>query len=488
MEKSISVETTSSSKKPVFKSICFTYKMKDHSVLVVGEDEKGDSIKNKYRYIEREYLDSILEKEKVLCFDGCYFNFPLIIQNKSLDEISLTSCILRKNVYIEENQIIKKIDLNNTYCFKKVIVISNIIEEARFDSMLFKEGVQINKCIFMKRATFRKVISFNIADFSNSRFENKADFTKATFGITIFNSTDFRQGVEFFDTVFYEDVFFRSAGLMGQVDFKNAQIKKSVVFEEVLMADAELSFKNAEANKGVFINTSFGTCIDVTFKKIEELNIEGCRIEQCIIFGNAMKSLSLYNTVNLGTVIIDWEKANVEQIVLVGQGVEQKIGISDKEKLVQVYKQFAMLKESFHSQGNYEQEDKAFITYMKYYKKTLSPFKRFLLRVLEIVGLYGTKPLRILGVMIISAMFFGIVDVAYLFICNDFHGELLYVAKGISFSFSTILDSGLITPLWNTKFDTWEILCGCIIALIECFIGMFLMSYLMVAVVRRTLR
>lgn len=396
---------------------------------------------------------------------------------------------------------------------------------------------------------FQKAIFSNVDVDSHTRFRNiYAYFSDTSFGNgdVVFNNTTFSNGnISFDNTTFGNGVVDFSASTFedgvvrfctanfgnGDVNFSDTSFGNSYVqFSDTKIGDGVVNFSNTSFNNGylVFTNITFGNgdvcftgakfevCyvdlkkvtfrfgnssffkpsgvkfnkitfkshVDLQFEKINELVIEDCIIEKTLKISGKPEKLSFLNTINLGQIFINWTANNVYKAINEGENLISNYGLHKtilKLKSLEKASQFRMLKENFHNIGDYEAEDAAYRAYMnckikgsKWYRK---PIKFF-----SLVGGYGTQPFSIIITMIVS--WFGFAFAYYYLLSNSFINNLVK-------SFWDALYYSGITFLTIGYGDISPSLTGTalrFVSVAEGFVGLFLMSYLTVAVVRKILR
>ncbi len=332
--------------------------------------------------------------------------------------------------------------------------------------------------------------------FNNSVFgHGEVSFCGTTFGddYVWFDDADFGTGsVSFMGTNFgNSDVrFYRTNFEEGDVTFFGSTFGESKIrFWRTHFGNGEVNFTGVMAPK---------TCI--TFKACNLLNHEIFRFDEvktlelidCIIDGvlllNSEKKgavkieeLSFLNTKNLGSIFIDWETAQKAIARYPSAANETEEDMNRKKA-----NQMKMLKENFHHLGEYDSEDEAFAEYMNYRRKTRDRILRFPSWVLSAISGYGTKPFRLFVTMICTIFLFGfvfsgIIPAVQMVGREEFGQGFFGLARGLYFSMITFMTIGYgdISP----ANELTAILAG-----LEGFAGLFLMSYFTVAVVRKTLR
>ncbi len=389
--------------------------------------------------------------------------------------------------------------------------------EVSFREVNFGEGE-----VSFLRAQFSEVVDFRAAefngavDFRDARFgEDKVSFARTNFGEggVSFCNANFNGAVDFSYAVFGEgEVCFRDAKFgkdkvsfaranfgegdvsfcnanfngavdfsyamfgEGKVDFQGAQFSGNLVFIEIDFTRTNLNFKNSLATKATvrFKGCKFANHDNLRFQDIKKLEILDCTIEKTMLLNSTennkvnIAELSFQDTRNLGAIYIDWDTAK-NAIKNYGEDSSQESKAN----------QMKLLKENFNRIQEYDCEDEAFVEYMRYDRKTKNMGKKFLLYLLDWIGAYGTNPWRVAGTMaviiVLSSLFYmlgGDIDVK---VSENCFFESIY------FSVITFLTIG-----YGDLSPKNEITAA--VAAVEGFFGLFLMSYFVVALVRKTLR
>lgn len=328
---------------------------------------------------------------------------------------------------------------------------------------------------------FRR-IDFNDGDvsFEGVEFGNgKVSFRSAHFGngAKSFEQTDFAKGEAQFDLVDFGS---------GSVSFDKAKV-------------AEISFKGCPLN----------CYMDLRFAQSQDLDLSNTIVRDILDLKPAddvvdVKVFNISGMRILGRIFIDWRANNVYNLIY-GQ---------KETSLFQKAEQFRILKENFRNNGQYEDEDAAYLEFKRCESKaqlqdakTKGPvstvlgygtyyFQRY---VFDFIGRYATDPIRVLFNMLLAYLGFSIIyfvfsiseklekyghviaggtgtlplNDSHLTIIEAFGNSLYY--SGITFftvGYGDYFAAGLLKP----------------VAVFEGFTGVFLMSYFTVAFVRKILR
>ncbi|MCH2234789.1 MAG: potassium channel family protein [Crocinitomicaceae bacterium] len=376
--------------------------------------------------------------------------------------------------------------------------------------------------------------------FENAVFRNgDISFLNAFFndGLINFKSVDFGDGDVSFhysefgdgDVIFHRSKF--NAGLVdfskvnfgeGKVDFRHCDFKNSEVsFEEIDHKNNRLLFKRARfGNRKISFNKAeFGDgsltfngakCSRISLKNYILSNYLDLRVHTCRIIdlsdsivqnlvdlerGNNpvyLDRLYIYGVRILGKIFISWEDNNIKQI----------IGEQYETSYVQKMDQYRILKEVFHSTGQYEDEDRAYVEFkrnellakLKERKENgcLQSFIDFVgyglkKSIFDWVGLYATSPARVLFSIF---LIYGAYSVLYVLFELSGHGEISCITPDLSI-FEKVIDSfyfSAVTFLTIGYGDCTPTGIFKVIAPFEGLMGVFMMSYFTVAFARKILR
>jgi len=330
-------------------------------------------------------------------------------------------------------------------------------------------------------------IDFRAVDFH----EGKVNFKRSEFGSgdIIFEAIKLQKG----KVTFKHTLFDKGTLNFNVVEFATAEL----VFEDVNFGDKEVSFTKSE-----FQNLTLKACHINNYFDLRVLHCETLDLSDSIIrdivdirpydFAVEIKNLRLSGIRLLGRIYIDWRANEVKKLIY-----QQDSSYRSKSE------QFRVLKENYRNIGQYNDEDEAYIEFKrteakadlkdgiakggktKYYAKIFYGGQWL---IFDKMGLYATAPLRVLVSVVIVYTFYS-----FLYILG-FYLKLGYIHTtagpeaekfgviGRSFYMSVVvfftIGFGDYFPLGYLR----------ALAGLEGFSGVFLMSYFVVAFVRKMLR
>lgn len=373
------------------------------------------------------------------------------------------------------------------YCNKTVVLQNFSARLAFFDGYTsFQEAIFNDSNISFEFSHFENwYISFNHARFGTGEIS----FVNTLFRTSSisFDHTFFGDGeVDFDYSVFKsENVSFKESHFgVGNVSFKNACFSTGQIdFFKVRFNYADITFENCDAYNAciTFLKCRLVSHENLRFCGIKKLEIIDCIIDGTLIMDSTdsnvnIEQLSFKNTKNLGSIFLNWY--TVKRAI--SKYKDDKFTNNSEQAYKDKANQLKILKVNFHNLGEYDYEDEAFVEYMRYSRKSKKGFKRLSLILLDLIGGYGTKPLHVLFTMFIVVLGFAFIfcDSHTLTTGNDAFTGL---TRGLYFSTTTFFTIGY-GDIYPTNGG------AAIAAGIEGFLGLFLMSYFTVSIVRKTLR
>jgi hypothetical protein len=342
-------------------------------------------------------------------------------------------------------------------------------------------------------------ITFEQAEFGNG----PVDFRTVEFGTgkVNFNRSDFGAG----------DVSFEGSELLeGKFTFKKAVFGKGTLnFELVEYKNAELAFDRCDFGAGniSFYNSKFkqlslNSChldhyTDIRLAYCKYIDLSNTIVRDIIDlkpyeFVEEIETISFVGMRLIGRIYIDWEQNKVVKLI------ESQTDVNHRLKS----EQYRTLKENFRVTGQYADEDNAYVEFKRHEAIAdledsiadrpistlwMYPFHGFKLLVFDKAGLYATNPLRVIISMGVAYIFYSLLYVlmelttsAVLLETVDHKEVATLFGKAFYYSFVTYFTIGYgdFVPMGAMR----------LIAGLEAFTGLFLMSYFTVAFVRKILR
>lgn len=376
-------------------------------------------------------------------------------------------------------------------------------------------------------------ISFKLAEFG----EGLVDFHFCKFGEgeLVFERTKFKDGgldfraVEFinYDVKFNRiefgngDIIFEAgemkAGSMtfsfavfgnGMFNFENAQYENAdMIIEDVDFGVGKVSFKKSKFKSITLKSSQLNNYFDLRVEKCGKLDLSNTIVKDILDISSYefkidIQEIDLSGIRLLGRIYLDWKKSNVKELIY-----QQTGDFRNKSE------QFRVLKENYHTLGMYDEEDYAYVEFKRseaiadlndiiaptqkkgiklkeynIFRKAIahiSYFGKWL--VFDKMGLYATAPIRVLLSMIIGYTFFSL---SYLVLSLLKLGEI-YPGPPDAANISLLGKSfymSVITFFTIGFGDFYPMGALRVVAGLEGFCGVFLMSYFTVAFVRKILR
>ncbi|MFP4555568.1 MAG: potassium channel family protein [Bacteroidales bacterium] len=426
---------------------------------------------------------------------------------------------------------VEKYDMSQCKFFSTNLNFKNsIFEEGEkdFQDTNFGEG----EVVFINTQFGDGNVSFINTQFNNSnvsfkvaRFgEGKEDFRFAKFGSgkISFDQTDFGPGrIDFRNVEFGKGrtSFNRCVFSEGEVTFEGAEVNngkitflrstfgaKLVSFELFQGFDADMTFEkvifpgNVNFSNGIFKKLTFNLCqfngtVNLHVESATEIDLYGCIARDIIDYYSHGESpkveiLNINGLRLLGKLYVQWD-ANC---------LKEKIYKQTNSTIGEKAAQFRILKENFNGLGRYEDEDKAYVEYMRcvqkdclekdiersFLSKTIA-YPKFFFKTLifDKMGLYATSPSRVITSIIIVQLIFSVLYTGFALtgigdVISNLQTEPPVFFKSMYFCVITFFTIGYgeFIPLGYSR-----VLSG-----ILGFLGVFLMSYFTVAFVRKILR
>ena len=390
-------------------------------------------------------------------------------------------------------------------------------EKMNFENSNFNGQILsfINATIKAREFNFKRVnfgqskVKFHFVEFGDGdklfekiKFHGPVlDFRRVIWGS---GKIDFRRSLIAGDHVTFEGSEITS----GKMTFRLAKVVASNItfrrtnfgideanFDHVAFGCDNLSFESCIFSKLSMSNSDIRSTLDLRVKKAEEIDLSDTYLHSITDLNcnksDAIKTLKIVGTRNLGKIIIDWFNNNVQQMI-----ESQPMDATDMAN------QFNILKENFTKTGQYEDEDWAYVYYKRYEHKAMlsaslqkykavSPIIHFLyfLRkvVFDKIGLFATSPSRVFLSMIFALFLFAGI---YVFLQWAELGEIINSVgadDNLSMHQKSLYHSAI--TFFTIGYGDYYPTNACrIVSAIEGWVGVFLMSYFTVAFVRKALR
>ncbi|MEO8759426.1 MAG: potassium channel family protein [Bacteroidia bacterium] len=367
-----------------------------------------------------------------------------------------------------------------------------------FRNTYFGDGI-----VDFKFAKFAKGdVSFEKASFG----KGKKDFKNVEFGggKIDFRRTDFNDGDVSFDGVEFGDgkVSFRSAHFghgdktFSQTDFAKGEAQ----FDLTNFGTGSVSFNKANVTDISFKGCALNCYMDLRFKSCRAADLSNTIVRDILDLNPEDENvvIHIFNISGmriLGRMFIDWRANNVFHLIYQ----------QNETTLFQKAEQFRILKENFRNNGQYEDEDAAYLEFKRCEAKanleaSLKESKQNMLwaypkyyfqkYVFDYVGRYATDPIRVLFNMFLAFFSFSVLY----YVVTDYFSDFGTVATTLPSELQHIHSFG--NCLYYSAITFFTIGYGDYFAegylkpfaAFEGFTGVFLMSYFTVAFVRKILR
>jgi hypothetical protein len=345
-------------------------------------------------------------------------------------------------------------------------------------------------------------ITFERAVFGKGR----KDFKNVEFGggKIDFKRVDFNDGDVFFEGVEFGDgkVSFRSSVFgAGFKSFELADFAKGEAqFDLVNFGKGTISFNQTYATNISFRGCHLDSYIDLRFAECHLVDLSNTIVRDILDVKPegekvVIKEMILADMRILGRLFINWRDNDVYDLIY-----NQK-----STSIFQKAEQFRILKENFRNNGQYEDEDAAYLEFRRCEAKAnltdatdtksinalwAYPQYYFQKYVFDYIGRYATAPTRVLINAVVAVFLYALLYYGF----TEFFPSLGTVATTLPPSISHVHE------FWNDVYYSAITFCTVgygdyfaegylkIFAAFEGFTGIFLMSYFTVAFVRKILR
>ncbi|HBX50187.1 MAG: hypothetical protein A2275_16510 [Bacteroidetes bacterium RIFOXYA12_FULL_35_11] len=369
-------------------------------------------------------------------------------------------------------------------------------------------------------------VSFKIARFGDGKIdfrfakfgEGNMSFERTEFGHgkVDFSKVDFHDGKINFNRTFFGvgDISFEGCSLnSGKITFNSAEFNSGdmnfdylefehsdITFDKAKFGEGKVSFYGTKAHILSFKSTIFSDHFDLRVAKCSYIDLSGVVVRDLVElkpseFPVEIKYLNLTGLCLLGRIYMDWKANNVEKLI-----TDQK-KTNNREKS----EQFRILKQNFNANGNYDYEDKAYVLFKRYEERAelqealiskpkvaVLHYSMFALKWLlyDKMGKYATDPFRVLLSAALTLLFFSVLHFIVFMYNSEAYGNIdpknqldIISQFGATVYYSTItfftVGYGEILPLTGA---------ARLVAGLEPFFGVFMMSYFTVAFARKILR
>ena len=370
---------------------------------------------------------------------------------------------------------IKKAD--GDYDFKEFIFIGDIY---------FKKDLNIT---IFGNADFRKTTFNGCATFEGATFEAGAYFTWATFnGPAFFSNSTFEAGANFTGATFNEHAFFSGATFKTGATFTGATFKEHAYFTFTTF-NGHATFDKANFKGDVsFYLKNLLTYLNLNETKVfpgKKLSINVNNGKQNIFFQRAYLENACLDLELCEDVFIDLTDTLLRNTKIKKDQIKSHILQEKEKKFSEAQEIFLLLKNNFHSIGQYEDESWAFTKEKDMERKNNCHFKSLhkWLWSCFLNGIfgYGIQPFKVIMSAILIITLF-----AFLFM-NPGISNVVGIEEITSNNFFDCLYFSTITftTLGYGDFRPLEGL-GRILAGSEAFIGAFMMALFVYTFARRT--
>lgn len=508
-------------------------------------------------YLDNDHIFEMLEAGKKLVFDNCY------IKDFSISDFKKSKGIETKEMFeiagISATNAFFDCDAYTDFSYVK------FTKDLDFDHAVFSHGslnfthslfdtakVDFSNCSFHSHQSLFQYAEFNceILKFENSSFNGElvsfinaslkcetVNFKRVNFNNSKvkFHFAEFGDGTKTFEKMKFNGPvldfrrvifgkgkidFRRSLFGSGHVTFEESEIKAGKMtfrlskfesgdisfrrmdfgpdeanFDHIDFGSRTVSFESATAGVISISNSDVHSTLDLRIKKADTINLSESYLHSITDLNflkiDALNKLNIEGARNLGKIIIDWRKNNVRDLIL-----------NQKTSNASIAEQFNIIKDNFTKNGQYADEDWAYVYFKRYElaaekesSLAKSRIPKFLIKigfalrslVFDKMGLFATSPNRVFLSMLVAICLFAsiyvsfeLLDLGHIINSVDAHDKLDIVDKSLyhsSITFFTIGYGDYYPTSWNR-----------LVSAIEGWVGVFLMSYFTVAFVRKILR
>jgi hypothetical protein len=391
-----------------------------------------------------------------------------------------------------------EISFNNTQLGKgDLLFVNSDFHAARlsFKSTHFNEGkVDFHYSNFGQGDLIfdRAIIGRGIIDFSATEFKTgKISFNRTEFGNNELNfeSSELESGKIVFKNIVFS---------LGTINCKMMEYGHAdIIFNNVNFGDVTGSFERSKINSLIFNTCHLNGYFNLELVKCNSLDLSNTVVRDILdmkshVFKVDLQSINLSGLLLQGQIHLDWKASRLKELI-----IKQETSQRNKSE------QFRILKENYHSLGQYKAEDEAYVAFKQsqakadleesisqgslFRKVTAHMQYGFKWLIFDKIGHYATNPARVLLSMVFTYLFFVLLYfILPLFVDTeilpsfDRPETLTHLGKAFYHSVVTFLTIGY-GDYYPSGIFKW-------ISGIEGFAGLFMISYFTVAFVRKVLR
>jgi len=343
-----------------------THKESQHCIFHAVAEEKTEK---EFKKALKEYINEIKEKKKD-------FNFKRFI---FIGDINFRKDL---NITVFKNAFFLIVTFKGSVSFQEATFEGSVsFQEATFEGSVSFQEATFEKRTSFQGATFERSVSFQEATFERStsfqeaNFAENADFMIATFkGNAHFQKATFEGYAIFSEAIFERDANFENATIKGDAYFCRATFERYTYFNKAIF-ERDANFENATIkgdayfNKATFEGDAYFKlkCLSKTinFSEIKifpgkilsiKINNEGAKIyfERTYLENIDLEMELVKNTlISFTGVLLKNTKIKKGQI-------ENHILQEEKKEFFEAQKIYLLLKNNFHTIGQYEDESWAF--------------------------------------------------------------------------------------------------------------------------------
>ncbi|MHC1760537.1 MAG: potassium channel family protein [Negativicutes bacterium] len=521
---------------------------RDQTAIVTFIDEDGKEVRTEeYGVVDASEVQKAVEAGEAIDLDWCFVK-NLDLGSCFLTSFSAQFAFFHGNVLFWDATFSGEASFNSTTFNDEAFFNKSTFRgKANFNSATFNDEADFNYATFRGKANFNSATFNDEADFNYATFSGNADFDNATFrgnagfqvapfsgnagflcatfsgnarfwgttfrGKTGFGAATFGGNAGFLCATFSDETGFDYATFSGNADFDYATFSGNADFDYATFS-GKAGFDNATFSDETgfdyatfSMDLNFSDCISsaiISFKYVkflgyvdmrklpcDTLTLDSCNIEKTFDLRDAViAKLSLKDVHNLGPIYVGFLQDNIKNAIL--SYTDGKNRVTHKDCAAQ----FQLLKENFRTLGQYDDEDAAYLAY----RRELAQYERYEKNetingkqkirgwlkwvCLDWVGEYGTNPYRILLSLGVNILIFGCLYALLDFLAwpaLSYSGKIAQPLYYFYYSAITAFTVGYgdLSPNSNIV---------AIFACIESFIGVFLMSYFVVAFSRKVIR